>query len=89
MDTLVSHGLLERRSGVLAALPHQLMRVAELLGVLEDVAAQLRRYADQRTQWHAWLARHKPDHAAEDLSEDYWWPPDEEATWTLLDTVAA
>ena len=89
VDTLMSHGLLERDNGLLVALPHQLLRVAELVGVLEDIVAQLRRYAQERAQWHAWLARHEPDRTAAAPTEDYWWPPDEDIGWTLLDTVAA
>lgn len=89
VDTLIANELLERHDGTLRALPHNLLRVAELLGVLDDVVTQLRRYAHERAQWHAWLARHEPDHAPADPIEDYWWPPDEDAGWTLLDTVAA
>lgn len=88
VDTLTSHGLLERRAGALVALPHQLLRVAELLGVLDDVVAQLRRYAEDRALWQAWLARHD-DVAPRDPAEDFWWPPDEDPGWTLVDTIAA
>lgn len=90
VDTLASHGLIERHGGTLAALPQRLLHAAELLGVLEDVRAQLRRYAEQRAAWHAWLGRHEDDTTAPNDAEDYWWPPDEEEpSWTLVDVVAA
>lgn len=91
VDTLAAHGLLERDGTTLAALPHRLLHTAELLGVLEDVQAQLRRYAEQRATWHAWLARHEDDTTTPDYAEDYWWPPDdeEEPSWTLIDVIAA
>jgi hypothetical protein len=83
VDTMTAHGLVERRDGVLVALPHQLLLVAELLGVLEVVVAQIRRYATQRARWHAWLARHEDDEGGRQV-EEYWWPPDDEDTvWTL------
>ena len=86
--SLTSHSLLERRGGALVALPRQLLRVAEVLGVLDDVAAQLRRYAEDRARWQAWLARHD-DVTPRDPVEDYWWPPDDDPTWTVVDTIAA
>lgn len=90
VDTLAAHGLLERNGRTLTALPHRLLHVAEVLGVLEDVRAQLRRYAEQRAAWHAWLGRHEDELVAADFAEDYWWPPDEEdANWTLIDGLAA
>jgi DNA-binding transcriptional ArsR family regulator len=62
--------------------------LAEQLGVLEAVAAQIQRYKAERVRWREWLATHtitellipQPD-------EDYPWekfegPPDE---WTLAD----
>lgn len=91
VDTLVSHGLLERRGGTLVALPHQLLRVAELLGVLEDVALQVRRYAIERKRWHAWLARNEqPSDSPGDPAEDFWWPPDDDsgADRTLLELAS-
>lgn len=88
--TLICHGLLVREDHVLRALPHNLTRVAETLGVLEAVVAQVRRYARERAAWRAWLARHEPDMTPADPIEDYWWPPDDTAvTWTLLDSIAA
>ena len=90
VDTLASHGLLERHAGTFTALPQRLMHAAELLGVLGDVRAQQRRYAEQRAAWHAWLGRHEDDTTVPDFGEDYWWPPDEaDPTWTLVDMVAA
>ena len=75
VDTLLAYGLAERRDGRLHARPAQLLVVAELLGALEHVAAQVRRHAEQRARWHAWLARHE-DHALPgDPDDDAWWPP--------------
>ncbi len=74
VDTLLAYGLAERRDGRLHARPDQLLVVAELLGALEHVAAQVRRHAEQRARWHAWLARHQ-DHAPTGDPEDAWWPP--------------
>jgi len=83
VESMTAHGLIERRDGVLVALPHELLRVAELLGVLEAVVAQIRRYARERARWHAWLGRHEDDERVDQV-EEYWWPPGEEDTaWTL------
>ncbi|MCL3863020.1 helix-turn-helix domain-containing protein [Actinotalea sp. K2] len=89
VDTLAAHGLVERQDGRLVPLPHNLLRAAEQLGVLEDVVTQLRRYAQDRARWHAYLARHEPHQAPGDPAEDYWWPPEEDVGWTLLDSLAA
>jgi len=67
-----------------------LKQLAEHLGVLEAVAAQLQRYKQDRIIWREWLATHI-NTVSELLSpgEDYPWetfegPPDE---WTLADVA--
>lgn len=92
--TLGSYGLLERSpTGTLVARPEQLSVVAELLGALEAVGAQLRTYARQRAVWHAFLTRHEPQDSPTGLdggAEDWWWPPDDaDPAWSLLSIVAA
>jgi hypothetical protein len=81
VDILTSHGLLERVDGHLHAHPGRLNQVAELVGALEEVTAQLRSYARERAEWHAYLRRHDdhealPRHAA---AEDLAW------LWSVLD----
>ncbi|MBX9244636.1 helix-turn-helix domain-containing protein [Actinotalea ferrariae] len=89
IDTLIAHHLVERHDGRrLRARSGALLATAELLGVLEDVIAQMRRYALERQRWHAWLARHDQDHhSPADPDEDFWWPPDDSVAddWTLLE----
>jgi hypothetical protein len=65
-----------------------LKQLAEHLGVLEGVAAQLQRYRNDRIIWREWLAKNV-NTVAELLSpgEDYPWdefegPPDE---WSMAD----
>lgn len=92
--TLGSYGLLERSpAGTLVARPEQLSVVAELLGALEAVGAQLRTYARQRAVWHAFLTRHEPQDSPTGVdggAEDWWWPPDDaDPGWSLLSIVAA
>lgn len=93
VDTLAAHALVTRSPGRLLAHPDQLRVVAEQLGALDAVAAQLRRYAVDRQIWRAHLTRHDPDRAGEivdGLVEDYWWPPgDDDPTWTLAQMAAA
>ncbi|WP_188484786.1 helix-turn-helix domain-containing protein [Cellulomonas carbonis] len=87
VDTLSSHGLLERHDRTLVALPHHLLRAAEILGVLDDVVAQMRRYTAERRRWRAWLARHEQHtDSPADPAEDFWWPPedDDPSGYTLL-----
>ncbi|MFS0701120.1 MarR family transcriptional regulator, partial [Cellulomonas sp. 179-A 4D5 NHS] len=84
VEVLAAHGLLERSPTGLSAQPGRLRAVAELLGTLDAVIAQLRRYVRDRELWRAYLTRHDPEQrepAPGDV-EDYWWPPDDE-TWTL------
>ena len=93
-DTLLAHGLLERSPVGLVAHPERLRAVAELVGAMDAVTAQLRRYARDRQLWHAHLARHEPDHHSptgpDDPLEDYWWPPeDDDPAHTLTEYVAA
>ena len=91
MDALAAHGLLERSADGLVARPERLRAVAELVGALDAVSTQLRRYARERQIWHAHLARHEPDRSPEhdEPLEDYWWPPgDDDPTWTLAQMVA-
>ena len=73
VDVLVAHGLVDRDPGVLVAHPERLLAVAELLGVLDLVTCQLRRYAVERAAWRRYLSRNDP-YAGEPV-EDYWWPP--------------
>lgn len=94
--TLGSYGLLERSpTGTLVARPEQLSVVAEQLGALEAVGAQLRTYARQRAVWHAFLTRHEPQDShsptgVDGGAEDWWWPPDDaDPGWSLLSIVAA
>jgi IclR helix-turn-helix domain len=93
VDTLASHGLVRRAPGRLIAHSDQLRVVAELVGALDAVAAQLRRYALDRRIWRAHPARHDPDLCGEivdGLVEDYWWPPaEDDPTWTLAQMAAA
>lgn len=89
VDSLHAHGLVDRSPVGLIARPERLLRVAERLGVLEAVTAQIRRHRHERARWHAYLERYDaPDAAALDLDEEsWWWPPDDDVGWTLLDTV--
>lgn len=92
VNALAAHGLLERSPDGLVARPDRLRAVAELVGALDAVSTQLRRYARERQTWHAHLARHDPDRSPEhdEPIEDYWWPPDDvDATWTLVGAIAA
>lgn len=65
-----------------------LRELAELLGVMEAVAAQLHRYRNERIRWREWLSKNVrivPELLSPD--DDYPWeanegPPDE---WTLSD----
>lgn len=79
VDVLAAHGLLERSPTGLTAHPGRLRAVAELLGTLDAVTAQLRRYARDRELWRAYLTRHDPQQRELDPIdvEDYWWPPDD------------
>ena len=93
VDTLAAHGLVDRSPTGLLARPEHLRVVAELLGALDAVAVQVRRYARQRQDWHAFLGRHDAteDQAPSDAdAEAWWWPPDDvDATWTLVGAIAA
>ncbi len=92
VDVLAGHGLVERTTGGLLPRPDRLGVVAELVGALEAVRIQLRTYARERQEWHAFLGRHEdPVTAPDDVdAEAWWWPPDDgDASWTLVDTVAA
>lgn len=86
VDILTAHGLVERDPDGLSAHPERLRAVAEMLGTLDVVTAQLRRYARDRELWRAYLARHDTDAVPEERDdiEEFWWPPDDaEASWTL------
>ena len=59
-----------------------LCTVAECLGVLEDVAAQVKLYRAQRAVWREWLAGRAPDALFPSPDDDYPWetyegPPDD------------
>lgn len=90
LEILAAWNLVARNAGkswsVVAST--SLKQLAEHLGVLEAVAAQLQRYRQDRIIWREWLAKHVTT-VAELLSpgEDYPWhdyegPPDE---WALAD----
>lgn len=90
LEILASWNLVARNAGkswsVVAST--SLKQLAEHLGVLEAVAAQVQRYKNDRIIWREWLAKHAST-VAELLSpgEDYPWetfdgPPDE---WSLAD----
>ncbi|MET4224530.1 DNA-binding MarR family transcriptional regulator [Oerskovia enterophila] len=89
VDLLIAWGLLERTAAGL--LPHAgiLLQVAEHLGVLEAIAAQLRRYATQRATWQNYLARHDDNANPREITDaEWWWPPDDAAAnWTLVDVA--
>lgn len=89
VDLLTSWGLLDRTHGALLPRSDALLRVAEHLGVLEAVAAQLRLYAAQRGAWRAYLNRHESVEPG-DPAESWWWPPDDAqaSEWTLVDGLA-
>jgi hypothetical protein len=90
LEILAAWNLISRNAGrawsvVAATSLHQL---AEQLGVLEAVAAQIQRYRDDRIIWREWLAKNV-NTIAELLSpdDDYPWetfegPPDD---WSLSD----
>lgn len=90
VDLLSSWGLLDRTAGCLLPRSDALLRVAEHLGALEGVAAQLRLYAAQRRAWRAYLTRHEVAGPA-DPAESWWWPPDDAqaSEWTLVDGLAS
>ncbi|MFS0703239.1 MarR family transcriptional regulator [Cellulomonas sp. 179-A 9B4 NHS] len=92
VEALHAHGLVDRTHDGLAARPDRLLIVAEQLGVLEVVAAQLRRHRLERARWRAFLERHDADAhddvPADDDAERWWWPPDDDVGWTLTDTAA-
>jgi hypothetical protein len=71
VDVLMSHRLLERTAGGLQAHPERLPQVAELVGALEEVSAQLRSYARDRMLWRAYLRRHDdPEISPRDVEAD-------------------
>jgi len=92
LEVLAAWNLVARNAGKSWAVvaSTSLKQLAEHLGVLEVVAAQLQRYKNERIIWREWLAKHV-NTVAELLSpgEDYPWetfegPPDE---WTLADVA--
>ncbi|WP_400160547.1 MarR family transcriptional regulator [Arthrobacter sp. BPSS-3] len=92
LEILAAWNLVARNAGKSWAVVSStsLRQLAEQLGVLEAVAAQLQRYKQDRIIWREWLAKHV-NTVAELLSpsEDYPWetfegPPDE---WTLADVA--
>lgn len=92
VDVLTAWNLLQRTPDGLTAHPSRLLAVAEHLGVLEEVTAQIRRYVRQRAAWHAFLGRHdeeaNPRNVADDDAETWWWPPaDARPGWTLLEVA--
>lgn len=97
VDTLSSHGLLDRSPEGLIAHPDKLARVAEDLGVTEAIAQQLKTYAKHRQDWHAWLARfdQAPVEAitGRDLYDpeidECWLPPPDDQTWTMTELLGA
>jgi len=92
VDALMAYRAFERVDGELVAHPERLGRIAEDLGVLDDVAAQIRTYARHRRLWHAYLDRHaEPNLVPADIWDpeiDEWWlPPDDDPAWTLLEAA--
>lgn len=94
VDTLSAWNLLDRSPDGLTAHPDRLVAVAEHLGALDVVLAQLRRYARHRTAWHSYLTRHdeeaNPRTITDAEAETWWWPPDDSraSDWTIVDTLA-
>ena len=93
VDVLAAHGLVEHSPTGLVAHPERLGLVAELVGDLDVVTVQLRRYARDRQIWHVYLAHHEPDNRAierDGTGGDSWGPPDDaDDTWPLGAMVAA
>ncbi len=92
VEVLVGHSLVERTVAGLVARPERLTAVAEMVGALDAVRVQLRTYARQRQDWHAFLGRHDADVEAPEMGDDeaWWWPPDDvDPSWTLVGAVAA
>ena len=83
VDVLAAYGLVDRSPVVdaarqLIARPHLLTPVAELLGTLDAVMAQLRQYSRERAAWRVYLTRFEDDYASmPEFATDYWWPPDD------------
>ena len=91
VELLSAYGLPERADGAPTARPGRLVAVAELLGAVEAVVTQHRRYAPDRARWRAFLARREADEPAGleyVVDEDWWRPPDDEVGWTLMQMVA-
>ncbi|MGF0118793.1 MarR family transcriptional regulator [Promicromonospora sp. Marseille-Q5078] len=79
VEMLCAWGLVERGVvGRLTARPENLVAVAEQLGAVEAVAAQLAAYRRQRRLWRMYLQRHEI--AREDATDE----PEEAWRWPLL-----
>jgi len=92
VETLHAHGLIVRAPTGWVARPDRLLVVAEQLGVLDVVAAQIRRHRKERGRWHAFLERHTGvdvDSTEETVEATWWWPPDDDVGWTLVDAGRA
>jgi hypothetical protein len=92
VEVLAGHSMVERTDSGLLPRPDRLAVVAELVGALDAVRVQLRTYARQRQDWHAFLGRHDPEEEGPEMGDDeaWWWPPDEtDPSWTLVGAVAA
>ena len=92
VDVLSAWGLVERTDGRLSARPGRLLTVAERLGALEAVVAQIVRYRAQREAWHDYLRRHDGEPAPttlHDVDEDWWYPPDDAGVqdWTIVSSM--
>lgn len=81
VETLQGYALVDIAIGgggrQLHARAGRLPALAERLGVMEVVAAQLRRYALERQAWRAYLARFEASEHEVEFEIDDWWPPGE------------
>lgn len=83
LEILAAWNLATRgRAGWTMEASTSLSTVAECLGVLEDVAAQVKLYRAQRAVWREWLAGRAPDALFPSPDDDYPWetyegPPDD------------
>jgi hypothetical protein len=88
LATMVGLGMIERRHGTMQTgwsiiAGRNLTILAEQLGVLDDLGAQITRYRKDRAAWHAWLDRHHTPALTEyelhqDDVENEWIPPAED-----------
>lgn len=78
LATLRAYSLISDTPEGPVAHPDRLLVVAAQVGALEAFRDQLQRYAEQRKQWHAFLARFDQDRFADrvlDPAESEWWSP--------------